>query len=323
MARYLRNTVILAKLESTYGTDATPTGASDAMLISNVSINPLVAQNVNRDIVRGFFGGSEQLVGTAYVEASFDIELAGSGTPTTPTQWGRLLQACGMAQTVQAASVDYTPISVFGASSSLTIYYYLDGQLHKLLGARGTFSLNMRIGERPTLRFRFIGLYGGLTAASNATPTLTGFRTPLVITNPNTGQLKLGAVSYVSSTGNITPGTAYTSRGLTLDIGNNLVYQPLLGVETVEITQREATGNISLDLSAAQAVTFMADVLANTTTALGITHGGASGNTIVVHSPVVQLIEPSVDDVNGQALHAYNLRLVPSAGNDELRIVTR
>jgi hypothetical protein len=56
-------------------------------------------------------------------------------------QWGKLLLACGFGQTVAAASVDYLPVSAFGTNTSLTIYYFLDGQLHKLLGARGTFTL--------------------------------------------------------------------------------------------------------------------------------------------------------------------------------------
>ena len=76
--RYIRNTAILAKLETEYGTDAAPTEAANALLVSNVSINPLNAQNVSRDLIRPFLGGSEQLVGVANIEMSFDVEFAGS-----------------------------------------------------------------------------------------------------------------------------------------------------------------------------------------------------------------------------------------------------
>lgn len=324
MSRYLRNTVILAKLEATYGTDPTPTGAADAMLVSNCTITPLQANNVNRDLVRGYFGGSDQLVGSANVQVQFDVELAGSGTPTTPTQWGRLLQACGMAQTVQTASVDYTPVSTFGASSSATIYYALDGVLHKLLGARGDFEIAMGINDRPVMRFTFTGLYGGVTAAANPTPTLTAFRTPLVITDANTGDITLGAVVYAPTTGILSGGTSYTSRGLpSLKLGNTVVFQPLLGGESVQITQREVTGHFALDLTASDMATFMTDVRANTTLALGLTHGTVAGNIIVIHAPVVQRVNPTVEDQNGQAFQAFDLRVLPSAGNDELRIVTR
>lgn len=323
MPRFLRNTVLLVKTEATIGTDSVPTGGANAILVSDVSINPLQAANVDRDLVRGYFGSSDQLVGTANIEVNFTVELAGSGTPTTPPAWGPLLLACGFAQTIQTASVDYLPVSAFGNGTTATVYYYLDGQLHKLLAARGTFTIDLGVGNRPVMRFRMLGKDGGLTAVTNATPTLTGFRTPLVITDTNTAGLRLGAVTYTTTTGVVAAGTLYTSRGLSIDVGNNVVFQPLLGAETVEITQRQVTGSMSLDLTAALAVSFMTDVKANTTVALGFTHGVTAGNIIVIHAPVVQRIDPGVEDFNGQAMHTYNLRFTPSAGNDELRIVSR
>ena len=39
MARLIRKTAILAKLEATYGQAAVPNGATDAMLISDASID--------------------------------------------------------------------------------------------------------------------------------------------------------------------------------------------------------------------------------------------------------------------------------------------
>ena len=322
MPRQIEKTVILAKLETTYGTDATPTGAADAVLVSSPQAIPLQANNVDRALVRGYFGGSEQLVGTASKAVTFDVELAGSGTPTTPTQWGRLLQACGFSQTIGAASVDYLPTSTFGASSSLTIFYQLDGEQHKLLGARGTFSLAMGVGERPLLRFRFVGLDGGATATANATPTLTAYQVPVVVTDQNSGDILLGP-TYTPATGVLSAGTAYPSRGLALDVNNRVSYQALLGGESVEITGRDVNGNISFDLTAAQAVSFLTDVKANTTTSLGFTHGITAGNIVVIYGPKVQRVDPTFEDMEGRAMSRYNTRFVPSSGNDELRIVTR
>lgn len=323
MARYLRNTIILAALEATYATAATTAGA-DALLVSDVSINPLVAQNVDRDLVRGFFGGSEQLVGTRYVEITFTVELAGSGTATTPTKWGRLLQGCGFAQTVAAASVDYTPVSTFGANSSLTIDFHLDGVRYRLVGSRGTFTIEGVVGSRPVMRFRFIGAYAAPTATANPTPTYSLQATPLVVTDANSGDITLGAVTYTGATGVIAGGTVFPSRGInSIDVGNNLVYQALLGGESVEITQRNVTGSFSLELTAAQEVTAMADVVSNTVGGFGWTHGLTAGNIVVVHSPRVQRIDPRTEDLNGAVLHQFGARFVPNTGNDEIRIVTR
>ncbi len=322
MPRFIRNTVILAALESTYGSAATLTGA-DAILVSNCTITPLRANNVARDLVRGYFGGSEQLVGTAYVEVNFTVELAGSGTATTPPKWGRLLQAMGFAQTVGAASVDYTPVSTFGASSSLTMKYYLDGAEHLLTGVRGTWEMGLGVGARPELRCRFLGLVGGVTAVTNPTGDFTAFRAPLVVTDTNTADLLIGAVTYTAGTGAIAGGTAYVSQGLQLSLGGNVVHQPLVGAERVLFTERQITGSLNLELTAAQEVAFMADVRANTLTALGITHGTAAGHTVGIYAPSIQRLDPTVQDVDSVALNAYAIRLLPVTGNDELRIVVR
>lgn len=325
MGNPYRKTVITAKLETTYGTDATPTAAADALMVSNQSVKPLVANNVDRNVVTGNLGSSEQLVGPAYLELSFDVEIAGSGTATTAPAWGKLLKACGFAETVQTASVDYLPISDISgvASTSLSMYFYFNGRLYKLLGARGTFSLIMKVGDKPVFRFRFIGKNGGLTAVALPSPTLTAWKTPVIPSDVNTADVILGAVTYTAASGTVSGGSAFTSSGIEIDIGNTVVFQPLIGADTAEIAGRAVVGKLARDLIAAQAVADMADILANTTTALGFTHGTAAGNTVVLHAPKVQRINPDFENLNDSALDTVDLRFVPSSGNDELRIVAR
>lgn len=319
MPRYIRNTVILAKVESTAGTDAVPTGADDAVLVSGMSITPLDANNVNRDLVRGFFGGSEQLVATASVKCSFTVELAGAAAAATAPQWGDLLLACAMAEASLTTPnrVEYTPVST--ALKTLTIYYYDDGVLHKLLGCMGNVKLSAKVGERPTLMFDFVGLDGGISAAANATPTLTAWKVPPTMVKANVVDITIGC-TY--SAGALSSGTVYGSTGLELDLGNQVNFTPLLNAEYVDISNREMTGSMQLDLTAAQEVSFMATVKANTTQGVGLTIGTSTGNKIILHAPAVQLINPSKQDVNGRRLIGYDLRLVPSSGNDELRIAS-
>lgn len=319
MARYIRNTAILAKVETTEGTDAVPTGAANALLVSDVSINPLNAQNVSRDLIRAYFGGSEQLVGTAYKEVGFTVELAGSGTAATAPAWGALLQACGFAETVGASWVGYAPAAP-SAQKSATIYYYDDGVLHKLLGAKGTFTVSATVGGRPTLAFNFIGIDGGDTAVSNPATTLTAWKRPLVITDANSGDITLGG-TYAS--GAITGGTAYPSRGLELNLGNAVNFTPMLGGEYVDITAREVTGSAQFDLSPAQEVTFMGNVKSNTTQAISLQHGTAAGAIVGLYMAAVQLINPSKQEVNGRRLIGFDLRAVPVAGNDDIVIYSK
>ena len=319
MSRYIRNTVILAKVETTAGTDCTPTGAADAVLVSNMSITPLEANNVNRDLVRNYLGGSEQLVATAAKKVSFTVELAGAAAAGTAPQWGDLLLGCGMAEAVLATPdrVEYTPIT--DAMKTLTIYYYDSGVVHKLLGAMGNVKISAKVGERPTLQFDFTGIDGGDTAATNATPTLTAWKTPLTMVRSNVTDITLGC-TY--SAGAISSGTVYPSTGLELDLGNTVNHVPLLSSERVDISQRETTGSVQFDLTAAQEVSFMATVKANTTQAMALTIGTTTGNKIILHAPAVQIIKPTKADLNGSRMIGFELRLVPSTGNDELRIAS-
>jgi len=317
MARKVRNTAILAKIETIYGTDAVPVGATDAILISNFSANPLAASNVKRGLVRPYFGGSEELVGAAHVEISFDVELQGSGAAGTAPAWGKLLRACAFAEVVTAATrVDYTPIS--SALESLTIYYYDDGVLHKALGCFGDFTLKAGVGERPVLSFKYLGLDGGISAAVLPSVTLTAWKTPLVVNDANTSDILLGC-TY--ATGALSGGTSYPSRGLEMSLGGQVVYTPLVGGESIDFNDRESVGKIQLDLTAANEVTFMAAVKANTTQGIGFVHGATAGSKVLIHGPAAQLTNPSKQDVNGRRLIGYDVRLVPVDGNDELRIV--
>lgn len=319
MPRYIRNTAILAKIESTYGTDAVPTEGANAILVSNATINPLAADNVPRHLIRPYMGGSEQLVGVAHIELSFDVELAGSGAAGTAPAYGPLLRACGFAETV-TASVRTEYNLVTPVADSVSIYYFSDGARHVARGCRGNVSIKMSARDRPLLSFRFLGLDGGVTATAPSTLTLSGFKTPAVISDPNTGDFTLGC-TYTAATPTLTGGTGYPSQGLEIELGNDVAHTALLGGESIDISKREVTGKVSLDLTAAQEATFMTNVKANTLQAGGLMHGTAAGYKAMLFLPALQLINPSKVEVNGRLLCGYDLRAVPSSGNDEIKIV--
>lgn len=315
MPRYIRNTVITAKIETTVGTDAVPTGAANAILVSDMNITPLDAKNVDRNLIRGYFGASEQLVGAASVKVSFTVELAGSGTAATAPAFGAILQACALAEASLATPnrVEYTPVST--GLKTATIYYYDDGVLHKLLAAMGTCTLSAKVGDRPTLKFEFVGLDGGISAAST-TGTYTSFKTPVPMTKANVVDITMGATYAL---GALTGGTPYPSTGLELSLGNAVAYSALLSTERVDITDRQVAGSLELDLTAAQEVTFMGNVKINLTQSLALTIGTATGNKLIIHAPAVQMINPKKAELNGTRLIGFDLRVVPTAGNDEIR----
>lgn len=320
MPRYIKKTIITSKPETTAGTDALPTGAANAVLVTEMSITPLDAQNIGRNLVRPYFGGSEQLVGPASVKISFSVELAGSGTAGTAPAWGNLLLGCAAGEGTLAtpARVEYTPVT--DALKTLTQYYYDDGVLHKLLGAMGNCTLSARVGDRPMLKFEFTGLDGGVSEAST-TATYTPWKKPVAMTKANVIDITLGA-TYAA--GAITGGQVYPSTGLELNFGNVVNFSAMLSNESVDISDRESSGSIELELTPAQEVAMMASVKANTTQSVALTIGLAAGNKIIVFAPAAQLFAPKKAELNGKRLIGFDVRFVPSpdgAGNDEWRIV--
>jgi hypothetical protein len=316
MPRIMRNTAILAKIETTTGTDAAPTGADNALLVSNASFE-FNYNNVDRDPLRGYMGGRQSLPGTRFVRATFDVELTGSGTVGTAPAWGPLLLACAMAETTSATAVEYTPVST--GLKTLTIKYIVDGVLHTMLGCMGDVELDMQEGAIPMLKFNFTGRDGGTTEQAIPALTLTNWKTPTVITAENSGCLTLGG-TYAA--GVVTGGTTFPSRGLNVKLGNDLKQiATLCAGNQVDVTNRNTTGNTQLELTAAQEVQAVNDVNATVMTSLSFTHGTTAGAKVMVFAPNTQRLSPAHVDYEGRAHMSFELNFVPVVGNDELRIV--
>lgn len=328
MSRYDRNAAILFKLQASAGVDAAPTGAANAVLLAGApKITPLNSQNIDRDLIRPYFGHSEQLIGSNYVSAEFQVEYVHSGTSNVAAQWDALVQVCGFAAGAILATpnrVEHNLLSDYSTWKMGTMYYHDDGVLHKLLDCRGTFTLRQKIGESPKLAFKIMGLDGGITAAGNPTQTLSAWKLPQAVTDANTGALVLGG-TY--ATGAITGGTEYVSAGIEADLGNQVEFVDLLGTATlpgqsIDVPDRKSTAKIMLDLTAAQEVTFMATVKAATTQSIGIVHGTTAGFKMLTFWPNAQLINPTKESIKGRRLIGFDVRALPtSAGNDEIKLV--
>ena len=100
MSLKTRKTIILAKVETTYGTDATPDGTNNAILVTEPTITPLAGSTVSRNNARTYLGNNQHIHVGSHVQCSFKVELAGGGAVDTAPPWGELLEGCGMAETV-------------------------------------------------------------------------------------------------------------------------------------------------------------------------------------------------------------------------------
>lgn len=317
-ARKSIDAAILAKIEATYGTDPTPTPAANALRVYGQSVEPFNAKMIPEEYLRVYAGGFNELIGAINKKVSFSVSLSGSGAAGTAPAYGPLLRACAWAETVSVgARVEYTPISA--AEESVTIYYYDGGVFHKLLGARGDWEIVMTSGNKPEIKFTFIGIDGGVaTAVATPATTLTGWKDPLVVTNPNTGDLLIGC-TY--ATGALSSGVAYPSKGLAFKGANSPFHDEMLGGEAIQIERKGITSNVELNLTAAQEVSMEAIVRAGTLQSFGLAHGTTAGYKIVLFAPACQMKNNKPVHANGLRRISYDLNVLPLTGNDDLRLV--
>lgn len=319
MGRSSRKSYILAKIETTVGTDASPTGAANAVLVYDVSINPVESSTVDRNIQWGYLGASEQLQGSIQKKLEFSVELQNGGTAGTAPGYDALLQACAFAGVTGTTPSRYTYSPVSSVFKTVTIYAHDDGVLHKYLAAQGDVEFSLPIGGKPSMKFSFTAIDGGDVAASNPTPVYTSFKSPLVGTSFNTANPVLGGTL---GAGAVSGGTNYPSTGLqSLKMGNAVTFTELTGADGVDITDRKAAGSIELDLTAAQEVALLAAVKANTTQSLSIKHGSAAGASVLIWMPAVQLYKPKKVEKNGRRLIGFEFTAMPLAGNDDVQII--
>lgn len=307
MSLLSRKRTILAKVESVYGTDPTPAGSTDAMLVRNLNIQPINATVVSRDLVRPFLGNSDQLIADAHVSMDFEIELAGSGVAGTAPAWAALIKACGFGETVVAStSVTYAPIS--SSIPSLTLYFNVDGILHKITGARGTFELTFNVAAIPVLKFTFTGLYNAPSDSAAPSCDFTKFIAPKVVNTQNTS-----AFSLFSFSGYL--------ENMSINLGADVQYRTLVGLEEVRLVDRKPSGTIMIEAPTIGSKDFFTAARNGTTGALAVTHGSAAGNIVAIAAPHVSLGNPVYQDSKGVQMLSLPVVLSPSTGNDELSIV--
>lgn len=307
MGLFKRKAVLTAKIETTYGTDANPTEAVNAILVSDLTVDPMDMKTVSRDLLRQYFGNSEQLPTEIFSKASFSVEIAGSGTAGTVPAWGTLLRACGMSETVTAGTkVEYKPVSA--AMESASLYVNVDGVLHKLTGARGSVKFGFSVNGRPQFNFEFVGIFNPVTDAVAGAVTLSAWKTPLAVNRTNTPTFTLH-------------GYAAKLQSVDFDLANSLQPRSLInGTDEVPITDRKPAGNISMEAVKVADKDWWTSIKNVMTGTLQLIHGTVAGNKVQIDAPKVQIINPKYGDSNGIVMLNAGLVFNPNAGNDELVI---
>ena len=303
MALLQRKRVILIETES--GTSEATVGATDAVQVIDLNITPQSSDVVNRDVVRPYFGASEQLLANTKVECTFSVEMAGSGTEGTPPRYSKALEACGMKETVASGtSVTYKPKST--GIETVTIHYNVDGVLHKAINCRGTFSLVCEVGAIPRIDFTFTGEYVAPTDSALPTITYGDQASPLIFKNGNTSGFQL-----LSHQGSL--------ASFNMDLGNTVEYRELVGASTAKevlITDRAASGSATIEAVALGTKDFFAASIAEGSLGnLQFLHGTTAGNKVQFTSSRVDIGDVAYSEMQGVVMLDIPYTLVPSTSS--------
>ena len=308
MAKLTRKKTLLIKKETSYGSTSSPTGSANAVLVRDLTVEPVVSDEVSRELIRGYLGNQEVLLANTRVNVSFDVEMAGSGTAGTAPKYSDALQACGLAlTTVSNTSNSYAPVS--DSFSSVTIKYNTDGVNHTILGARGTFSINCEVASIPVISFQFTGLYSTPTDTAMPTTTYSNQADPVIFKNGNTSSFQL-------------LGYAGAMQSWSFDMNNEIVYRELVGsTKQVIITGRTPSGTAVVEAVALSGHNFFTDATGGSTGNNTWSHSGGAGNIVTVSCPQTDLSAPTYEDSDGIVMLNLPFMATPSAPNNEFSLV--
>lgn len=296
--------VILAKIEGTYNTDSVPV-ATDAVLVENLSwANEGLRMN-ERPAVRANIGKLKNIYGGRLLSVSFDVEIKGSGTAGTAPEYGPLLRACAMGETIVAlTSVTYAPAST--AHASCTLYLYRDGKRIIVTGCRGNASFNLETGMQGKISFNMTGHVAAETDITMITATYDS-TVPVPVLSAG---FSVGAYAAVISK-------------LAFDLGNTIATPPDIntadGYAAVQITARDVTGSFDPEDTLVATKNWLADLIAGTSRVLttGVI-GSTAGNRYQISHPAIALRDVSPGDRDGVTTYEVAYGAAESAGDDEV-----
>tara|TARA_R100001443_G_scaffold18250_2_gene29116 strand:+ start:878 stop:2038 length:1161 start_codon:yes stop_codon:yes gene_type:complete len=206
-----------------------------------------------------------------------------------------------------AANVGYVPVS--SSFGSVAIQYNNDGIEHKILGARGSYSLSLAVGEMPTIIFDLTGLYTEPTDTSADTATYSAQATPVLFKQGNTV-----ASSFAGYDG-------AAIQSFSVDMANEVTARELVGTDkSVILTNRAPSGEAVIETPTIAAKNFFSQATSDTLGLVSLQHGVTAGNIVSILCPTVDITNPSYSESDGISMLNIGFTPVPSAGNDEIKL---
>ena len=309
MPKLTRKKAILIKTETGYS-PATPTGSANYLEVTELTVEPVVSDEVSLDVIRPYLGNSQVLLANQRVNINFSCYLTGSGTAGTPAKWDAAMLACGTNKAVvSTTSVTYTPEDT-STFDSCSIWYHTDGIRHKATGCRGTFSITAEVGQVPLINFNMQGVYNDPSDNAVGSVTKSAQADPVIFKNGNTSAFSIFGYSGIL-------------QSWQFDMNNTFNYRELVGgTKEVMITERAPSGSLVVEAPALSSHNFFTDAIGSSTGTNTWQHSGGAGNIVTVSCPQSSFSSPTYEDADGVVMLNLPYTAVPtSAGNNEFSLV--
>lgn len=270
----LTREVILAKVETTYNTDPTPSAGSNAILVRNLNVQNEGLRMIDREAIRSSIGQLQKIFGGGMKKITFECEVKGSGSAGTAPEIAPLLKACAMAETTSAAtSVTYKPTS--SSHSSVTIYFFEGGRKRNILtGCRGNVTFRADAGGILLAQFEFTGHISTVTDQSQPNPSYSS-QVPVALVNLS-----------VSVNGVTSIVTKSWSWGLNNKIAMPASMAATDGYGEVLVTGRDVAGEIEIESELVATLDERSLLTAGTKFAFSSgAIGDTAGNRVTVTTP--------------------------------------
>lgn len=217
-----RNRLLLVEMESSYGVNPTP-AAADALKLSELEVTPLEIELLDRELITGNFGNTEKVTGSSMSKLSFPVEIAGSGAAGTAPRPGRLLRACGFAETITAAPV--TDTAQAGAAGTITLAAgasstdgYYNGMIISITSGTGNGQTGVIFDYDGTTKVALVQARGTTFTAGNDSAYSISANVKYTLVNQNFESV---ATSFYAD------GTHHLATGVRGTVGFNLAHKEI------------------------------------------------------------------------------------------------
>lgn len=300
--KHVRRMVLLVKAEATFQTDAVPTAALNAIRAYDVDLVPFEGEEAKSNFIKANFGAQETTQVTVYKAIKFFVPFSGVATAGAIPGVAELLRACSVSVTNEVG-VKTVLAPITDGPESVTMHANIDGIRHVSLGMRGSAEVAVTAKGVPGWKFDLMGSFVPLTDTPLPTGVVyTKFLKALPITAEHT-TLTIDGVPVVAS-------------AFSFNMGNQVSYSNEIGLDQVDITDRESTGSVTIRNTAVSVRNWVEMGKDRVQVPVVMRHGQGATNTVLFTAPTAEIGKPSYSNSNGVQYITLPLRFVDATDSN-------